>query len=239
MGLLVIAAITLIASFVGTVTGFGISLLMMPVLLLTYPLPETLLFAGIIHWFDNIWKMFFFHKGIRWRLILVFGFAGAIGGYAGAKLSFEVAEQVLTKGVALFILAYLVFLAFRPRWKLRHTDANAAVGGGASGFMAGIIGLGGALRSVFLSAYDLPKAVYLFTVGAVATMTDTTRIWTYWSGGTRLDSALTTALIVCIPLSLVGAWLGKIMVDKIPQTLFRSVVAVFLLIVAVQLLFVS
>ena len=76
--ILLLTMLSLFASSVGTLTGFGTSTIMVPVLLLRYSLPETLLFVGVIHWFGDIWKMIFFKKGIRWNLILGFGVPGII-----------------------------------------------------------------------------------------------------------------------------------------------------------------
>jgi uncharacterized membrane protein YfcA len=236
MELLLISAITLVASFVGSVTGFGVSLLMMPVLLLIAPLPQALLFAGIVHWFDDVWKMLLFHRGVRWRIVLVFGVTGAVSAYVGAKLSFVLPEGVLIRGLGAFLLLYVAFVGLRPRWKLPRSDSSDAVGGGLSGFLAGVIGLGGALRSAVLIAYDLPKAAYLFTVGAVAFLTDTARLWAYVAGGTALTGPLRSAVIICVMLSLLASWSGKKLVDRIPQVLFRKVVASGLFVLGIKLL---
>ncbi|MDD2341139.1 MAG: sulfite exporter TauE/SafE family protein, partial [Methanosarcina sp.] len=59
-----IALLTLLASLIGTLAGFGISTIMVPVLLIVLPLPQTLLLVGIIHWFNDIWKLLLFWEGI-------------------------------------------------------------------------------------------------------------------------------------------------------------------------------
>ncbi len=61
--------VVIIASGIGTMTGFGTSTIMVPVLLL-YPVPQTLFFVGIVHFFGNVWKLLLFRKGVQWRLIL-------------------------------------------------------------------------------------------------------------------------------------------------------------------------
>jgi len=63
MEILYITLITILAGGVGTLTGFGTSTIMVPILLFFLPLPQTLLLVGIIHWFGDIWKMFFSGKG--------------------------------------------------------------------------------------------------------------------------------------------------------------------------------
>ena len=61
---LLIALLTLAASAVGTVTGFGTSTIMVPVLLFYYPMPQVLLLVGIVHLAGNLWRMLFFPTGL-------------------------------------------------------------------------------------------------------------------------------------------------------------------------------
>jgi len=112
---------------------------------------------------------------------------------------------------------------------------TALSGGALSGFFAGMFGIGGAIRSMFLSAFDLPKAVYIATAGAIGIMVDSTRIIAYFTGGATLPRELWYGLLLLIPVSFVGAQIAKGVVDKIPQNKFRTVVAAFLFIIGVKL----
>ena len=235
--LVLLALLTLVASSIGTITGFGTSTIMVPVLLLFFPLPLTLLFVGVIHWFGDIWKMLFFRSGVRWRLLLLFGASGLLTSYGGASLVVALPEAILSRFLGVFLLLYVGWLWFAPQWRLPESNTTALAGGGLSGFLAGIFGVGGAVRGAFLAAYNLPKGVYLFTSGAIALVVDSTRLITYWSDGVRLPTALLWALLAAIPASFLGAYLAKRLVDRIPQKQFRAVIAVFLALVALTLLF--
>jgi uncharacterized membrane protein YfcA len=228
--------LALFASGAGTLTGFGTSTVMVPVLVLWYSLPETLLFVGIVHWFGDIWKMLFFKKGVRWKLILGFGVPGVLASYIGASVSLGIGEKALSQILGAFLMLYVAFLLVRPSWQLPDKEGLAAVGGLLSGFFAGIFGVGGAIRSTFLSAFDLEKSVYIFTGGAIAFVVDATRIATYVSGGTRLEEMPLAALAVAVPASLAGAYLAKKVLDRIPQQGFRRVIAVFLAVVGIKAL---
>lgn len=236
LGVALLITLTLVAAGVGTLTGFGTSTIMVPVLLFFFPLPITLLFAGVIHWFGDIWKMLFFRSGMRWGILLLFGASGIAASYIGASLIVAVSEEALSRLLGVFLLTYVGWLWFNPGWQLPERNTTALVGGTLSGFFAGIFGVGGAVRGAFLSAYNLPKEVYLFTSGAIALVVDSTRLITYWGEGVRLSEMLVLALIVSIPASLIGAYIAKRIVNRIPQTQFRMLVAVFLALAAVKLL---
>ena len=105
-----------------------------------------------------------------------------------------------------------------------------------SGFLAGIFGMGGTVRGLFLSAFDLPKPVYIATAGAIALAIDTTRLTTYLLKGARLQPLILWGMLIFIPVSFLGAKTAQLVVDRIPQEHFRAVVAVFLFLVAVKLL---
>jgi uncharacterized membrane protein YfcA len=231
-----LAGMTVIAAAVGTSTGFGISTIMIPVLSLWAPLPVALLFVGIIHLFGDIWKMILFKKGLDLRLALTFGVAGVAASYIGASLSFYAAHLPLKRMLGGFLLVYVVFLLIKRQWRLPKRPVTAVSGGALSGLFAGFFGIGGAVRSAFLAAFDLPKEVYLFTSGFVALFIDVTRITRYLIGGTRLESLLLYGLAVCVPVSFGGAYLAKRLLNRIPQHLFRTFVALFLALVGGKLL---
>jgi len=236
MEIALILIVVVVASVIGTLTGFGLSTVMIPVMILFYPLPQTLLFVGVVHWFGDLWKLVLFREGIRWRLILAFGIPGILATTIGARLVFSISGTVLSRILGIFLIGYVVFLIARSAFRVGQSTVTAAVGGALSGFFAGIFGMGGAIRGLFLSAFDLPKAVYLATAGAIAIAIDTTRLTTYLLQGTRLEPRLLWGMLLFVPASFLGARVAKGLVDKIPQEHFRKIIAAFLLIVGLKLL---
>ena len=231
-----IMSLVIIASCVGTMTGFGTSTIMVPVLLFFYPLPQTLLFVGIIHWFGNVWKLILFSKGFRWKLVLSFGVPGIAATYLGASLVFSISSAILSRILGTFLVCYVVYLFLKSSFRIKPSLSAGACGGALSGFLAGIFGIGGAVRGLFLTAFDLPKEVYIATAGAIALFIDTTRLITYLQKGARLEELLLWGLLLFVPASFLGARIAKHVVEKIPQAHFRKVVAVFLFLVGVKLL---
>lgn len=228
--------LVIFASCIGTITGFGISTIMIPALLIFYPLPQTLLFVGIIHWFGNIWKLILFKKGFQWKLVLSFGIPGIAATYLGASLIFNIPSETLSRILGGFLICYVVYLFARSSFKIKANLFTSICGGASSGFLAGIFGIGGAVRSLFLTSFDLPKEVYIATAGAIALIIDSTRLSTYLLSGTRIENTLLWGLLLFIPASFLGAKIAQRIVNKIPQKHFRKVIAIFLLLVGIKLL---
>ncbi|MBE0429203.1 MAG: sulfite exporter TauE/SafE family protein [Thermoleophilia bacterium] len=235
MEILLIALLTLLASAVGTLSGFGTSTIMIPVLAVFLPPVEAIFLVAIIHWFGNIWKVALFRRGFHLGLAALFGFTGLAASYIGASVSLAAESTMLLRLLGMFLFGYALFLFIKARYKVPATGVTAAAGGALSGFFAGMFGIGGAVRGMFLTAFDLPKAVYIATAGAIGLMVDSTRIITYFAGGATLPDRLWWGLALFIPLSFLGAKLAKRVVVRIPQENFRKVVAVFLLLVGLKL----
>ena len=230
-----IALLTLLASTIGTLAGFGISTIMVPVLLIIFPLPQTLLLVGVIHWFNDVWKIILFREGIRWKLFLAFGLPGILTSFIGSSLSLRISREILSRALGVFLIAYVLFIVFNRTFKLSQKLSVAISGGALTGFFAGIFGIGGEINAVALSAFNLKKAVYVATAGAISFMIDSARIATYIRGGIGLEPAILAGFLIFIPLSLIGAMIGKRGIEKIPQEKFRNFVAVFIFLFGLKL----
>lgn len=233
---LLLVFLTLVASGIGTATGFGTSTIMIPVLTLFMPAPTALLFVGIIHLCGDIWKVLLFRRGLILSLILGFGLSGIIASFLGASLSLHAPDLPFKRMLGAFLILYVVFLFLKRDWALPQNTGTAICGGLLSGLFAGFFGVGGAVRGAFLAAFNLQKEVYIFTSGLVALFIDVTRVSRYIWGGTRMEAGLLYILIVCIPVSFAGAYFAKRFLSRLSQKYFRLFVGLFLALVGIILM---
>ena len=237
MEIILIGILTFLASFVGTITGFGSSTLMLPVIVLFFPLPVSLFFVGIIHTVNDIWKIVLFKHAINWKLILSFGIPGVIASIWGATLAVSEPNEILTRILGVFLVSYVLILVFDPKLTLPHNTYTGTIGGALSGFIAGIFGVGGPVRSLFLSAFNFPKDAYIFASGVIAFFIDISRLSTYYLKSVAINESLLEGLIFYIPISFIAAEIAKSTVNKIPQEKFRLIVAFLIFIVGAKLIF--
>lgn len=237
MEIFLLALLTFLAAAIGTITGFGTSTIMMPIMIMILPLPEALLFVGIIHWAGNIWRIFLFKDKFLWKIILGFAIPGLIFSWLGAMLAVKIPKETLAPVMGVFLMLYVLYLFKNPNFKLRPGNLIAALGGITSGFAAGIFGVGGSFRSAFLSTFKLPKHLFIFTSAMIALVIDSARLITYFSSGTIVPPPLSYGLLLFIPISYIGARFAKHLVKFIPEKHFRTVVAVFIFLAGMKLLF--
>ena len=237
MEILLISLLTFVSGIIGTITGFGISTVMVPFVLLFLPLPETLLLVGIIHWFGDLWKILLFKHGIDKKLLLYFGIPGIIAALIGGTLVVNFPEDFATRIVGSVLILYVIYIIIKPNFKVKQNAPFAILGGGFSGLLGGLTGVGGgALRAIVLTAFNIPKSTYIFTSGVLGALIDAGRITAYLATGVKIQNALLTGFVIFVPISFLGAEIAKKVVDKIPQKSFRLVVALFLLFLGVKLL---
>lgn len=236
MDIIYIGLLTVFASTIGTMTGFGTSTIMVPVLAFFLPPIEVIFLVAIIHWFGDLWKITIFRSGINLKLIALFSASGILTSFVGAYITLGADQDILLRVLGALTSLYAIFLFVEKKFRI-PANAGTALGGGAlSGFFAGMFGVGGTIRGAFLSAFNLPKAVYIATAGAIGIIVDSTRIVAYFTGGATLPSYLGYGLLLFIPLSFLGANIAKKIIDRIPQEKFRFVISAFLLLVGLKLL---
>jgi hypothetical protein len=228
---------TFLASVVGTLSGFGVGTVLVSALSTSYPLPQVLLFTAIIHLAHDTWKLILFRKGINWRILLYFGLSSVVASFLGSIIVVLYGSSpIFLQFLGLFLILSALTLLLRPTLSIKQT-AGALMGGGAlSGLSFGLFGMGGVIRSLSLIFFDINRATYLATGGAVVLLVDVTRALVYRLSGIVLGPVLFTSLLFCIPLSFLGAKLGEYLVNRVPQKQFRPMVAGFILLMGIKLL---
>lgn len=224
-------ALLLVAEVLGTLGGFGSSMLVMPLAGAFMPFEQALGLTAVFHVFSNGAKMILFRQGLDKRLLLWLGIPAIIGVLAGAMLTQVVQGRWMLIALGLALVGMSSLLLLRPGARLAATNANAAGGGALSGFIAGLVGTGGAIRGITLAAFDLEKSVFISTSAWIDMGVDLSRSVVYFTQGyVQHMWAFVPAMAAT---SLVGSWLGKRLLERIPQERFRQFVLGLVLVVGV------
>jgi uncharacterized protein len=215
------------AEVVATMAGFGSSTLLMPVATLLFDFPTALLLVGVFHVAGSGSRVVFFRHGLVRRVLLGFGLPSLALTLAGALLVRSTSEALLKGLLGLFLIVY-AGLSLWHGLRLRPTLGAMATGGAVSGFLAGLIGTGGALRGAFLSAFAMPRDQYLANAAAIAFAVDLTRLPVYFGQGFS-RSIPWTYYPLLVGIAWLGAFAGRKLVARIAQERFRRVVFALLL----------
>jgi len=234
-GLFLLAAY--IAAIIGTIAGFGSSTVLIPVAMFFMDLKTAVFFVACFHLFNNLFKIRLFFKKIDFKLFWSFGIPSIIFAFLGARFITICPVELLARILAVFLILFSCATFFKPNITIKQNSFNALLGGGLSGFLAGLIGMGGAVRSMFLIAFNLPKEIYVATGALIAFVIDLTRIPTYLWTGVVSDHAYYALLPILVMIAYLGVRTGKSLLGKIDQEIFRKIVLGALLFVGIRLLF--
>ena len=214
-----------LAVVIGTVAGFGISTILLPITLLFVDFKTALVLVAISHISGSLGATAFFRHGLDKRLILLFGLPSIILTILGAYLVIYVPQNVLQFILGLSLLIFSIYFLLKPDFKVSQSKTNTIFGGGLSGFLQGLLGIGGPLRGAFLISHNMDKFKYIATLAAIAVIIDATRIPIYF-----LNNLLEPQFYYFIPvltvIGIVGSYTGKRIVQKIPQNIFKNFVLV-------------
>ena len=235
---MVSALFLLIAFFsevVGTIAGFGSSVFFVPLAGFLFSFHDVLALTSILHVFSNTAKLILFGRGVKWRLLLLLGLPSVIFVILGALLSRQVEFKFTELVLSLFLILFSVLLWFRPDVRLTPNSLNAITCGGIAGFLAGLIGTGGAVRGLVLAAFDLEKNVFVATSAAIDSGVDFSRLIVYLRGG-----YLTRDLYWFVPglllAAFTGSYVGKLLLNKIQQQRFRKIVLLLIFLIGLTTL---
>jgi len=220
------------SELIGTIAGFGSSTIFLPLSLFFFDFRTALVLVALFHVMGNVIRLSLFRKGVHLRTILIFGLPSIVFTLFGAMLVSRVDQDALKGYLGIFLIAFTLLMAWKHNFSIKNTSPNLVFGGALSGFLAGLIGTGGALRGAFLTGVKLPKSRYLATTAAIAVAVDLTRIPIYLRDGflQRANYWIVPVLLVC---SVIGAYLGTWIVRRFTYALFRTVVLVTILLAGV------
>lgn len=224
--------LALIAETLGTIGGFGSSMLFVPIASFFLDFHSVLGVTALFHISSNTFKLILFRKGFDRKIILYLGIPAVIAVIPGAYVAGFIESRWLeiALGCVLIILSTTLFITHLK--ELSKPKITLITGGTVSGFMAGLLGTGGAIRGIILSAFNLTTEAFIATSAAIDLMIDSSRAITYFLNGFihKDDLYLVPILIV---VSFAGTYAGKAILKKIPNDKFRIIVLSMVLITGI------
>lgn len=212
-----------ISEIVGTISGFGSSVFFVPLAGMLFDFKTTLALTGILHIFSTSAQVIMFRKDIDWKLMIKIGIPSVIFVLLGAYLNKTLDLKYAEAAMGLFLIAFSVTFFVKKDLKFKPTNFNAVTGGAAAGFLAGLIGTGGAIRGATLTAFDLPKGTFVGTSAGIDFAVDLSRTIVYLYND-YLDTKYYWYIPIMMILAYGGAFIGKKILKIIPENIFKKIV---------------
>ncbi len=227
--------LALLAEIIGTIGGFGSSVFFVPLGNFYFDFYSVLGLTAIFHLSSNLSKIFLFKKGLNKRLLLTIGIPSVIFVILGGYLSKLLITYYLEITLGVFLVGLSLFFLIKKNFFIAADTKNAIVGGSLSGFSAGLLGTGGAIRGLTMAAFNLEKSVFIATSAFIDFLIDFSRTFVYYQNGYIHAHDLKYVPFLFV-IGIVGTYIGKKILAFIPQSRFRRLSLLLILFIGIATL---
>lgn len=252
MEIIIISVAAFVIAILTFFSGFGLGTILTPVFMVFFPVDLAIGLTGVVHFFNNIFKLVLTGKQADRYVLLRFGIPAIIAAFAGAWLllqitdlsplfSYEISGKTIEVSPVKFLISILLIIFaiidLIPYFsKLRFGKNKLMIGGALSGFFGGLSGNQGALRSAFLIKAGLSKEAFIATAAVVATFVDFTRLTVYATRFTKAGLNENLTIVISATLAgIAGAFIGNKLLKKVTLKFIQTFVAVMLIIISLAL----
>lgn len=222
--------LALLAEIIGTIGGFGSSVFFVPIGNFYFDFYSVLGLTAIFHLSSNLSKIFLFKSGINKFLLIYIGLPSVLFVIIGGLLSRFVEGTILEFCLGIFLIVLSLVFLIRREIVITPNKQNSIVGGTLSGFTAGLLGTGGAIRGLTMAAFNLEKSVFIATSAFIDFMIDFTRTFVYYQNGYIHNHDLIYVPFLLV-IGILGTFIGKKILVFIPQEKFKRIALAFILLI--------
>jgi len=252
MEIVIISIAAFLVAMLTFFSGFGLGTILTPVFMVFFPVELAIALTGVVHFFNNIFKIILVGRNANKEVLLRFGIPAVIAAALGSWIllnitdlqplftyeafgkQFEVYPVKFIISILLIIFASIDLLPYFST--LQFGKNKLPIGGALSGFFGGLSGNQGALRSAFLIKAGLSKEAFVGTAVVVSTFVDFTRLSIYATRFTKSGLSENLTLVICATLAgIAGAYLGNKLLKKVTLRFLQVSVAILLIITSLAL----
>lgn len=199
-------------------------------------MPVAISLTAVVHLFHNFFKASLYRHEIDIRIALQFGIPASFASILGAVLlkvlsSLSSWKQYVFLGIKgnfspLYAVIGVLFLFFATLELIplkKYQIKNSWIAGLCSGFLGGLSGYQGAIRSTFLLHSNLSAGAFIGTSALIAVAIDLFRLFVY---GTSFFPLLenTGLILTSLLFSAGGTFLGTLYMQKITIHFIRKII---------------
>lgn len=233
--ILLLGGAALIAATLAAVTGFGGAAVLLPVLVAVFGVRAAIPILTVAQLIGNGSRVWFNRHEVVRPVIGWFSVGAVPLALLGGVFFAQAPLPILTRLVGLFLLLTVVWRHRRrgPAW--RPTLQSFALIGGLFSFLSALVGSVGPLMAPFFLAYGLVKGAYIGTEALATVVMHLLKLVAYEGTAVLTPAALGTGLALG-PVMVLGSFIGKRILDRLPEQVFVWVIEGVLLVSGLSLL---
>lgn len=219
----------LFAAILAAIAGFGGSAVLLPVLVGLFGIRDAVPILTVAQLIGNGSRVWFNRGELRLKIVAWFAVGAVPMGLVGGYLFAKAPEVALTRLLGCFLLFVVAWRRLRPRRpRAFSTPAFAGIGAGGT-LLSALLGSAGPVMAPFFLAYGLVKGAYIGTEALSTVVMHVTKLVAYGQDAvlTGFDAWVGLALG---PVMVLGSFLGKRALDRIPERVFTLIIEAVLIV---------
>jgi uncharacterized membrane protein YfcA len=223
MSYVLVLGVGFVAGVVSGVIGTGASMMLMPILVMTFGPQQAVPIMAIGAIMGNLGKVFAWWSKIDWRACGAYCATAIPGAALGVRTLLALPPRAIDIALGLFFIAMIPARRWMKRRKITFSSAHLAMIGGPIGFLTGIVVSTGPLTVPIFTSYGLTTGAFLSTEAASSLGVYLSKVATFKSFGALPASVVTQGLIVGASL-MAGAFSSRSLVLRLTPETFKWMV---------------
>ncbi len=222
-----LAGAGLAASTLAAVAGFGGAAVLLPALVATFGVRAAVPILTVAQLIGNGSRVWFNRRLVEPRVVAWFALGAVPLALVGGVLFASAPLGALKRLIGAFLLVTVLWrhLPRAPAW--RPGVRAFAVIGAVFSFLSALVGSVGPLMAPFFLAYGLVKGAYIGTEALATVVMHVTKLVAY--GGTAVLTLRAAAAGLALgPIMILGSYIGKRIVDRLPERVFVAIIELVL-----------
>jgi hypothetical protein len=219
LNILLLAGGAFIASALAAVTGFGGAAVLLPILVLIFGVRAAIPILTVAQLIGNGSRVWFNRHELALPVVGWFAVGAVPAALAGGVLFASAPLSSLKRLLGIFLLATVAYRHVSKSRAFRPSLRSFAGIGAVFSFLSALLGSVGPIMAPFFLAYGLVKGGYIGTEASATVVMHVTKLVAY--GGTSVltfDSVM--AGLALGPIMIFGSFVGKNVLDKLPEQVF-------------------
>ena len=235
MTYLLVLSVGLVAGIISGIVGFGSSIMLMPVLVITFGPREAVPIMAVAAIMANASRVAVWWREVDWRAVGVYALTGVPAAALGARTLLVLPPRIVEASLAVFFIAMIPIRHWLSVHNFKLKLWQLAVVGAVIGFLTGIVVSTGPVNAPFFLAYGLTKGAFLGTEAMSSLTVYLSKSLVFRSFGALPIEAITQGLIIGCSL-MAGSYIAKSFVLKMDAAKFRLLMDALLLISGLTML---
>ena len=229
LNLLLLASGAFVASALAAVTGFGGAAVLLPILVLIFGVRDAIPILTVAQLIGNGSRVWFNRSELVLPVVGWFALGGVPAALVGGVLFASAPLSFLKRLLGIFLLGTVAYRHLGKQKSLRLPLRGFAVIGAVFSFLSALLGSVGPIMAPFFLAYGLVKGAYIGTEAFATVVMHVTKLVAY--GGTAILTLQSVAAGLALgPIMVLGSFIGKKILDRVPERLFVLLIEATLII---------